>query len=182
MARKKMTRRSWRETPTKEKAGAELINGRSMMAVCLLYEELEYPKREGRGTSYVQKLLRDYKDHKERVQECLPSCYEVLEEGRRRRKDPFDAELLKRVKQTIADEMGYTWEGKKRPVDKKQTAVVDVDDESEYDPEPEPQEEEKEGEESPAYEPPPDEQEQPESPEEEVDWAARFSDGEFDLE
>lgn len=171
MARKKKTRSSNRSSKKVDvREGPELINGRGMMAVYLLYEELENPKREGRGKSYIQKYLRDYKDkqHQKLVLECLPGCFEVLLENKRARKQPFDAELLEDVKRFIVVEMGYIWEGKKRPVDKKKIPVVEIDDETDYT-----EEEEK-------VEPPPQDDSEPE--EEEVDWGSRFADGEFDLD
>jgi hypothetical protein len=174
MARKKK-RRSWRDSSSKGTALVDLINGRAMMMVSLLYDELEFPKREGRGTLYVQRYLRDYKEHQARVRECLTQCYEVLVEAKTERKDPLDLELVKQLKQVITAEIGYIWEGKKRPVVKK-PEVTDFFDEYEDD------EENEEAKVETKVEVQPETPEEIPQREEELDWESRFSDGEFDLE
>lgn len=95
----------------------ELINGRAMMAVSILYENivgkgLDHP--ESRGIKYLQDFLRDYKRYQEKVRHALAGCYEVLTEERIRHHETVDKKHLRLITKTIKEEMKNIWKTRKK--------------------------------------------------------------------
>jgi len=178
MRKPRRKRSSWKDA-SKEKAGVELINGRAMMVVSLLYTGLASSKEES-GMNHLQKYLRDYKDHQQAVHTSIASAYEVLAEGKESR-GGLDLEVAKQLKKLVSDEMEYIWDKKARPAAPKLAIAKEVDFDDEYSDEPE-EKEEPEVENTEGYEPPPKEESTQDAEDDNDDWSDRFSEGEFDLE
>lgn len=150
-------------------APPDLINGRAMMAVSILYEDITgkgLEHKDARGPGYLREYLRDYKQYQNDTLRCLDGCYEVLVENHAERKEPVDPKHIQIIKKTIKDAMDVIWHGKKGKLIEN--------------PDPKPPEPELKSE--PITEPEPEPEPEPESADEEVDWESRFADGEFDLE
>jgi hypothetical protein len=172
-----MKRRSRRRKPggvvqqrTEKHTGAspDLINGRAMMTVSILYEDVSgkgLEHKDARGPGYLREYLRDYKQYQSDVLRCLDGCYEVLMENHAERKEPVDPKHIQIIKKTIKDAVDVVWHGKKGK------KLIE-------NPDPKPPEPELKSE--PITEP--ESAPEPESADEEVDWESRFADGEFDLE
>lgn len=161
--RKRSRRVADRETKTKMTAPPDLINGRAMMTVSILYESITgkgLEHADSRGLPYLRTYLKDYKRYQNEVRRCLAGCYEVLVENHEERNDSVDPKHIRLIKKTIKEEMEYVWGGKKRPKTEQ----------------PDPPKAE------PAFEPESEPASEPESTVGEMDWEARFADGEFDLE
>lgn len=160
--RKRSWRTTVRETNAKMTAPPDLINGRAMMAVSMLYESVTgkgLEHKESRGLPYLRTYLKDYKKYQDDVRRCLAGTYEVLAECHEERGETVDPKHIRLIKKTIKEEMEYMWGGKKRPKTEPDTPKA----------------------EEPAPEPKP-EPEKAEVVEEEIDWETRFANGEFDLE
>ena len=140
-----------------------------MMTVCILYEDVTgkgLEHKDARGIKYLREYLRDYKKYQKEVLRCLPGCYEVLVENREERKESVDPKHIRLIKKTIKNMMDIVWRGKKEKKKKEP--------EPQPPPKPEPVPE--------TTEPEPVIDTEPEVGGEEIDWEARFADGEFDLE
>lgn len=101
--------------PRKRKSNAlmrdhstELINGRSMMSVCLLYDDLEH------GKGALRNLLTDYKNHQDEVRDTFSECVENLVEFRQEDKEEVDHDRIHLIKQIFKEMSLEIWQKKRR--------------------------------------------------------------------
>ena len=86
----------------------ELINGRSMLCVCLLYDDLEH------GKEALSNLLTDYKKHQDEIRKTFSKCVENLIEFRKEDQEEVDYDRINLIKQIFEEISSEVWQKRRR--------------------------------------------------------------------